>query len=133
MKLFRLLPLGTVALLLSATKTLAATTVPEEGGFAKLSDLVIVFANIVAIVATFAGFAVLIMLVRGGISYITAQGDPKALTTARSTITWAIVGLIVILSSYLILSVIIGFVHVPGLGSFCLPTAGSDAATFCKK
>ena len=133
MKFVRSSIIAATAFLSSHTYTLAqAKKIDDSGGFAKLSDLVIVFANLTSVIATFAGFAVLIMLVRGGIAYITSQGDPKALTTARSTLTWAIIGLIVILSAYLIISVIIGFVQVPGLGSFCLPTAGSDAATFCK-
>ena len=132
MKFLRSLLLAAVAVLASKTSALAATPVPEDGGFAKLSDLVIVFANIVAVVATFAGFAVLIMFIRGGVAYITAQGDQKALTSARATLTWAVVGLIVILSAYIIISIIVGFVAIPGLGKFCLPTAGEDAATFCK-
>jgi hypothetical protein len=105
----------------------AVDTVDSPGGFAQLSELTVVFANVAATVSTLAGFAVLIMLIRGGISYITAQGDPKALATARSTITWAIVGFIVILSAYLVISLIVGFVGIPGVGKFCLPTADQDA------
>lgn len=131
-KLFRAVSLAALLLPLSSAKVLAATPIPEDGGFAKLSDLVIVFANITSVIATLAGFAILIMFVRAGIAYITAQGDPKALQAARSSLTWAIIGLIVILSSYLIISVLVGFVQVPGLGRFCLPISGSDAATFCK-
>lgn len=111
---------------------MAVTEVPEDSGFAKLSDLVIVFANITSVIATFAGFAVLLMLVRGGVAYITAQGDPKALQGARGSVTWAIIGLIVILSAYAIISIIVGFVQIPGVGRFCLPTAGENAATFCQ-
>ncbi|HSX58448.1 MAG TPA: hypothetical protein VLE47_04235 [Candidatus Saccharimonadales bacterium] len=129
---FRLAPLIASFLLLFPKNVLAATTVPETGGFAQLSDLVVVFANLTSIIATFAGFAILIMLIRGGIAYITAQGDPKALTAARASLTWAIVGLILILAAYLIISLIVGFVQVPGLGRFCLPTVGSNAATFCQ-
>ncbi len=132
MKFLRSLLLAAFAVIVSASPTFAVTPVPQEGGFAKLSDLVIVFANLVSVIATFAGFAVLFMFIRGGVAFITAQGDPKALTSARGTLTWAVVGLIVILSAYIIISIIVGFVAIPGLGSFCLPTAGSDAATFCK-
>lgn len=133
MKFVRSTIFAVIATLLSKTPAFAqARQIDDSSGFAKLSDLVIVFANITSVIATFAGFAVLFMLIRGGIGFITAQGDPKALQSARGTITWAIVGLIVILSAYLIISVVIGFVKVPGFGGFCLPTAGSNAATFCK-
>lgn len=132
MRLLRQTFLSFLLVLSFPVPILAATSVPQENDFAKLSDLVIVFANITSVIAVFAGFAILFMLIRGGIAYITAQGDPKALQTARGTITWAIIGLVVILSAYLIISLIVGFVQVPGLGRFCLPTAGEDAATFCK-
>lgn len=132
MKYFRSLLLAVLSLFLSFTPILAVTEVPEDSGFAKLSDLVIVFANITSVIATFAGFAVLLMLVRGGVAYITAQGDPKALQGARGSVTWAIIGLIVILSAYAIISIIVGFVQIPGVGRFCLPTAGENAATFCQ-
>ncbi len=114
------------------SKALAATTVPETGGFAQLSDLTIVFANVTSVIATFAGFAVLIMLIRGGIAYITAQGDPKAVSAARSNLTWAIIGMVVILAAFITISLIVGFVQLPGLGRFCLPRASTDAQSFCQ-
>lgn len=89
----------------------------------QLSDLTIVFANVTSVIATFAGFALLFVIIRGGIAYITAQGDPKAVTAARNTLTWGVIGFIVILAAYLIISTIVGFVAVPGLGNFCLPNS----------
>lgn len=133
MRLIRSILIAVLASLIFPYPVLAvASPITEKDGFAQLSDLVIVFANITSVIATFAGFAVLFMLIRGGIAYITAQGDPKALQGARGTLTWAIIGLIVILSAYLIISLIVGFVQVPGLGRFCLPTAGSDALNYCR-
>jgi len=117
--------------LLAPSSVLAAVEVKESGDFAQLSQLTVVFANAVSVIATLAGFAVLIMLIRGGVAYITAQGDPKALTTARSTITWALIGLVIILAAFLVISLIVGFVNLPGVGKFCLPTAGQDALNAC--
>ena len=98
----------------------------EEGGFAPLSELTGVFANLAGVVLTLAGFAVILMLIIGGFRYITARGDPKALAAARSTLTWTIVGLIFIILAFLIVDFIAGFVQIPAIGEFCLPAPGAE-------
>lgn len=133
MRLSKIISSFFLLFIFSATSAQAATTlVPENNGFAQLPDLVVVFANVLSIVASIAGFALLIVIIRGGISYITAQGDPKALQTARSALTWGVIGFIVIMSAYAIVSIVVGFVALPGLGKFCIPVAGSNAQTYCQ-
>lgn len=53
------------------------------------------------------GAAAIIFLVVGGYMYIISGGDKQQLETAKSTITLAIIGLIVIICSYLIIDIII--------------------------
>lgn len=99
--------------------------VTESGGFATLDQLTNVFANVTSVISTFIGFALLLMLIRGGVGYITAQGDPKAVASARATITWAIIGFVVVLAAFLIVSLIAGFFTLPGIGKFCIPKGGA--------
>lgn len=73
---------------------------------AQLSDLEVVFKNAVGVVLGFAGIVFFILLLTSGFKFITAGGDPKALESAKKTLTYAIGGLIVILLSYLILVLI---------------------------
>jgi len=55
----------------------------------------------------FAGIClVLIYIVWGGIQWITASGDKQKLTNARSKITWAVIGLIVIFLSFAIVGAV---------------------------
>lgn len=133
MKLLKRLFFFSLLFLLLAKPAFAAiaSVSANDKGFATLQDLTVVFANIVSVVSTLVGFAVLIQLIRGGISYITSMGDPKAIATARSTLTWAIIGMIVIIASYLIISLILGFVSLPGIGQFCIPQPKQDAFTQC--
>jgi len=70
---------------------------------AQLSDLEVVFANIVAAILGFAGIALFILLIIGGFKYITAGGDPKAVDGAKKTLTYAIAGFVLIASAFLIL------------------------------
>jgi uncharacterized membrane protein SpoIIM required for sporulation len=73
---------------------------------AKLSDLEGLFKNAVSAVIALAGIVLFIMLVMGGVKYITSGGDPKATEGAKHTITYAIGGLVLILLSYLILVIL---------------------------
>ncbi len=73
---------------------------------ATIKDLEIVFGNIVKVSLGFAGVVLFVLLLMGGMKYITSGGDPKAAESAQKTITYAIGGLIIILLSYLILVLI---------------------------
>jgi hypothetical protein len=76
---------------------------------AQLNDLTDVFGNVVAAVLGLAGIALFIMLIVGGFKYITSGGDPKLAEAARNTLTFAIIGLVVVASAYLILLFIAEF------------------------
>ena len=73
---------------------------------AQLSDLEGLFGRAVSAILALAGIVLFVLLVSGGLKYITSGGDPKATDSAKKTITYAIGGLIAILLSYLILVLI---------------------------
>jgi hypothetical protein len=73
---------------------------------ATLADLEKVFGNVVQDVLAIGGVVLFIMLILGGLKFITSGGDPKAAEGAQKTITYAIGGLLLILVSYLILVLI---------------------------
>lgn len=62
-----------------------------------------VFGSLVGAVLGFAGIALFILLLIGGFKYLTAGGDPKSVEAARKTLTYAIIGLVLIALAYLIL------------------------------
>ncbi len=61
-----------------------------------------------SLMATIAGIAAVIIMVVAGITYITSAGDPNTINTAKNTIIYAIVGLVVIIAGQSILSFVIG-------------------------
>jgi hypothetical protein len=73
---------------------------------ATLDQLEGIFTNIVQIIITIAGFALFIMLIVGGFRFLTSGGDTKAVAAARNTLTFAILGLVLIIASILILKLI---------------------------
>lgn len=72
-------------------------------GFAEIDELNDVVRNVLGVVATIGGFLAFAALIYGGFRYIVAQGDPKQISAARSTITWALLGLSLIIVAWLFL------------------------------
>jgi hypothetical protein len=73
---------------------------------AQISDLGTVFQRVVGFALGFAGVVLFIVLLMGGFKFITSGGDPKAVDSAKKTLTYGVGGLLVILVSYLILLLI---------------------------
>lgn len=72
----------------------------------KISDLTTLFTNAVSALIYLGGIILFVMLIIGGVKFITSGGDPKAVEGARHTLTYAVGGLLLILLSYLILVII---------------------------
>lgn len=75
-------------------------------GIAKIYNLGDLFGRIVSYALGFAGIVLFVLLIIGGFKFITSGGDPKAVESAKGTLTSAITGLIIILLAYLILALI---------------------------
>lgn len=63
--------------------------------------------RILAIVFGITGAIAVLMVVLGGLRYITAQGDPSGVAQAKKTIIYAIVGLIVTIAAYAIIKLVV--------------------------
>lgn len=78
---------------------------------------IIRFILIVAFIAAF------IMLLIGGIRWILAGGDEKAVSSARGTITAALIGLVIVLLSFAIIKLVEAFFGVTIIsGEIEIPT-----------
>lgn len=64
------------------------------------------FTNVVRAVLAFTALLFLLMTVWGGFNFLNAGGDPKAADAARSTITNAVIGLLIVLVSFAIIEII---------------------------
>jgi len=78
-------------------------------------------AKVTGVVAALAGIAALLVIIYGGFKYMTAQGDQKALASARSTITLAVAGLIMVLIAYFIIAAISSFTGLSNLRKLTIP------------
>jgi hypothetical protein len=85
---------------------LSASTIIDTGSLPKpnTSNTIQTVLNIVFSIS--ASIAVL-MTVIGGFRYIIARGDPGATATARNVILYAIVGLVVVVAAYSIVTFVV--------------------------
>lgn len=83
------------------------------GDVATLKGLEAIFYNVVAVVLAIAGIVLFIMLIIGGFKYMSAGADQQKTQAARQTLTYAIIGLVVIVSAFLILRLIENLTGVP--------------------
>lgn len=76
------------------------TDVPSLACFAP------VVTNIISFLFAFLGAAAIVYLLFGAIKFVVSQGDQKALQSARGTMTYAVIGVVLILLSFTIVNII---------------------------
>ena len=74
--------------------------------------IVNILRNIISILAPVAGIAFFLMLLVGGFQFVNSGGDPKAAGQARTTLTYAVIGIILVVASWLIIKAIAQFTGV---------------------
>jgi len=77
-----------------------------------------IFVNIISILIPVGGIILFIMLVVGGFSMMTSSGDPRRAEGAKNTITYAILGVVVLALAFLIIQIIAAFTGVPSILNF---------------
>lgn len=65
----------------------------DQSSGAKITSLIATIINIVSIVV---GVVAVVMLIIGGFKFITSQGDSNSVASARNTIMYALIGLVVV-------------------------------------
>ncbi|OGE26817.1 hypothetical protein A3H85_01290 [Candidatus Daviesbacteria bacterium RIFCSPLOWO2_02_FULL_40_8] len=89
---------------------------PPPSGIVQLQDLL---TRVISLSVGLAFVALLIMLVVGGIRMILSGGDAKGLQGAQQTLTWAVVGMILLVLAWLVLKLISSFTGVD-VTQFCI-------------
>lgn len=92
--------------------------VPAGVDVVSLSAIPVLFSNILAVAVALIGLASFAMLISGGLKFLTSGGDQKAVEQAKGTITWAVLGLVAAILSYLILKYLGLFLGVPDIAIF---------------
>ena len=77
-----------------------AAIFPNEIAFGTLASYIIFILTVVA------GILAFFFIIMAGFKFVTSGGDPKKLAAAQATITYAIIGIIVTVLSFVILQVV---------------------------
>lgn len=80
--------------------------IPEGDGVATLQCVPVVFSLIVQWAVIFAGVVAVGMVMFAGYKYMKSGGEQKEIEGAKKTLTYAIIGLIVIIMSFFIINII---------------------------
>ncbi|MCH7604915.1 hypothetical protein IID24_02930 [Patescibacteria group bacterium] len=80
--------------------------------FANLSagDILLIIRNLGDWIFVFGLAIAVIMILGGGIMFVTAAGDPGRISTARKLLLWTVIGVVVIVFARGILAVLVSLV-----------------------
>jgi len=84
----------------------------RQDDIATIQCLECIFMAFLSIATAIAGLAVFVMFLVGGFRYLTSMGDPKGTEAAKNTLTYAVVGLALIIGAWFILQFIYEFTQV---------------------
>lgn len=75
-------------------------------GGGRSGDLGGIITALLPYVFSLAGIGLLVYLILGGLSLMTAKGDPKAIQSAQAKITNALIGFVIIIISYVVVQLL---------------------------
>lgn len=100
-----------LGLILPAGQALAADPGPGDHPLNPLGDTTggapELYGRIIRLLLGFTGVAALLFFIWGGIELLTSRGNQDKVKSGRDTIVWAIIGIFVAFSSYVILRYVI--------------------------
>ena len=71
------------------------------------TDLMGTLSTIINVIIGCVGFVAVVMIIIGGIGFVTSQGDAARVTKARNTILYGVVGLVVAILAYAIVNFVL--------------------------
>jgi len=88
---------------------------------ATIQGLECLIANIFTVFITLLGLAGFVMFLIAGVRWLTSGGNSKGMETAKNTMTFAVVGLVVALSAFIVINLIADFTGVNIIRKFVIP------------
>ena len=89
----------------SCTKTVTDAN-GNSTSVATMNCIPVIFVNIINAALIFSGATALVFIIISGLTLMNSAGDPKKVTGAKGTLTYAILGLVLVLLAFGIVNVI---------------------------
>jgi hypothetical protein len=77
-----------------------------QNGIATLKCLPVAFNNVINAALLLSGVVAVILIILSGIKFISSGGDPVKVEGAKKTMTYAIIGLVIIVMAFFLLKVL---------------------------
>jgi hypothetical protein len=94
-----------------------------ENGVATIQGLQCLVGNILSVVVSAIGLAGFVMIIVGAFRYLLSGGNSKGTEEGKQTITFAVGGIVVALSAFIILQLIANFTGVKTILNFRIPSS----------
>lgn len=92
---------------------------------ATIQGLGCLIANVFSVILTVIGLAGFVMMFVGAFQWLVSAGSTKGIESARNTITYALVGLVVAISAFIILNLISSFTGISSITRFVIPDSST--------
>jgi hypothetical protein len=97
-----------------------------DNDVATIQGLQCVVANVLSIAITGIGLAGFVMLIVGAFKYLLSGGNAKGADDGKNTMTFAVIGLVVALSAFIILRILAEFTGVRSILNFTIPNSQTN-------
>jgi len=82
---------------------------PADTGAPHITDIASIVHSIENVVALVFGCIAVVMFVFAGVLFLTAQGEPEKIKTARSAFIWGVAGVVVGIIAFSIIAIVSSF------------------------
>lgn len=92
-----------------------------KDGVATVQGIGCMIANVFSVALTLLGIAGFIMIIYAALNMMLSGGNSQAVEKSKNTITFAVVGIILALSSFIIINIIASFTGINTIRDFVIP------------
>lgn len=114
-------PVGAVNVYQPCNATTATSAVCASQG----DSITTIIHNIINTILFILGAVSVIMIIIGGFKYVVSGGDQAGITSAKNTILYAVVGLVVAFASFAIVSLVVTLFSVSPAEQTCVDSGGT--------
>lgn len=98
----------------------------SDDGVATVQGIGCLLANVLSVFLTVLGIAGFIMIIYAAFNMMVMGGNSQATEKSKNTITFAIIGIILALSSFIIINLIASFTGIEIIKNFSIPGSGKN-------
>jgi len=95
-------------------------------GVATIQGIGCMLANVFSVVLTLIGLAGFVMIIYAAFIMLTSAGKSQQVEKSKNTITFAIIGIVLALSAFIIINLLASFTGIEILKSFSIPGSERD-------